>query len=149
MTCHLPARETKMTYRKTDLPTDRPRILLAEDEPAVRRSLQLLLQGRGYEVRSYASGRAAAADPKAFEADCFVSDYRISDMDGLAILRELRARDWNGPAILITAFHSSALEERAIRGGFDCVLSKPLSDHVLTDAIARLLTQAPARPGRA
>lgn len=117
----------------------RPKILLAEDDPGVRRSLQLLLQGRGYNVRSYTSGRALLADPTAVEAVCFVADFCMPDLDGLAILRDLRSRGWDRPAIMVTAFHSPDLAEQALAEGFSVVIEKPLLDHVLTDTLARLV----------
>ena len=125
-------------------PAQRPKILLAEDDPGVRRSLQLLLQGRGYDVRSYASGAALLADRTARNAACFVSDYAMPDIDGIALLRELRADGWGGPAVLITAYPSRRLEEQAAIEGFAVVMEKPLLDQVLTDTIARL-----AAPGHA
>ncbi|HQR88626.1 MAG TPA: response regulator, partial [Caulobacter sp.] len=64
----------------------RARLLLVEDDPGVRRSLQLLLHGRGFEVRAYASGLALLADPTALDAVCLVSDYRMPEIDGLLIL---------------------------------------------------------------
>ncbi|WP_404714333.1 response regulator [Sphingomonas sp. MMS24-J13] len=116
----------------------RPKILVVEDDPGVRRSLQLLLQGRGFDVRSYASGAALLADRTTRDAACFVADYAMPDIDGMALLRELRADGWNGPAVLITAYHSPTLEERATIEGFARVFQKPLMDHVLTDAVAKL-----------
>lgn len=122
-------------------PSKRPKILLAEDDPGVRRSLQLLLEGRGYHVRSYASGAALLADKSTRDAVCFVADYAIPDVDGVSLLRELRADGWDGPAVLITAYHSADLESRATGQGFARVIEKPLMDHVLTETIGRLIAR--------
>lgn len=119
------------------LQMERPKILLVEDEPGVRRSLQLLLHARGYDVRSYASSAALVADPLVDEAICLVADYRMPEMDGLAVLRSLRARGWQRPAILVTAYGSPDLVERAMRAGFSAVIEKPLREHALADAVAR------------
>ena len=120
------------------LPIERPKILLVEDEPGVRRSLQLLLHAQGYDIRSYASSAALIADPLVDEAICLVADYRMPEMDGLAVLRSLRARGWQRPAILVTAYNSPDLVERAMKEGFSVVIEKPLREHALADAIARL-----------
>ena len=117
----------------------RPVMLLVEDEPAVRRSLQLVLQGSGFTVRSYGSGATLLADPDAGGADGLVADYRLPDGDGLSVLRGLRAVGFRGQAILITAFGSSDLVVRAREAGFDRVLEKPLGDRVLRDAISGLV----------
>jgi len=117
----------------------RPKVLVVEDDPAVRRSLQLLLQGRGYDVRSYASGASLLADRATRDAACILADYAMPDIDGIALLRELRADGWAGPAILITAYHSRNLEERAAIEGFAEIFEKPLPDRLLTDTVERLI----------
>lgn len=115
----------------------RPTILLVEDESGVRRSLQLLLHAQGYNIRSYASSAALIADSLLDEAACLITDYRMPELDGLAVLRSLRARGWHKPAILITAYHSPKLVEQATAQGFCAVIEKPLREHVLTDAVTR------------
>ncbi len=128
------------------LPAERPKILLVEDEPSVRRSFQLLLHAQGYDIRSYASSAALVADPLVNEAVCLVTDYRMPEMDGFAVLRSLRARGWQRPAILVTAYGSPDLVERAIKEGFSVVLEKPLREHALAEAVARLTARLPPAP---
>lgn len=117
----------------------RPRLLLVEDDTAVRRALQLLLTGRGFEVRAYGSGLALLADPERLAADALVADYRMPDLDGLMILRRLRDEGWNGRALLITAFHSGPLIDEALKIGFSRVVEKPLVDIAFADAVERLV----------
>lgn len=126
------------------LPRERPTILLVEDEPSVRRSLQLLLHAQGYDIRSYASSAALIADPLVDEAICLVTDYRMPEMDGLEVLHSLRARGWQQPAILVTAYGSPDLVERAMKEGFALVIEKPLREHSLADAVARLTAPPPS-----
>ena len=117
----------------------RETILLVEDDDGVRRSLQLLLQGKGYAIRSHASPSALLADPAAREAACLITDYRMDEFDGLAVLRRLRADGWQGPAMLITAFPSAELKAEAREAGFCDIIEKPLLDHALVGAVARIL----------
>lgn len=119
----------------------RPRLLLVEDDAGVRRSLQLLLQAKGFDVRAYATGAALLADPSSDDARCIVADYSMDDIDGLEVLSRLRARGWKGPAVLITAYPSPALEERARAEGFNLVLEKPFRDHMLVETVTRLSEQ--------
>lgn len=119
----------------------RTKILLVEDDSGVRRSLQLLLQGRGYDVRAYAGGAQMLGDPHAREAACLITDYRMDTLDGLAILQALRALGWTRPAVLITAYGGRELAVAAHAAGFDTVLEKPLQDHLLIEAVDRM-TQA-------
>ncbi|MDX3910948.1 MAG: response regulator [Sphingobium sp.] len=117
------------------------RLLLVEDDPGVRRSLQLLLRARGFDVRAYAAGAALLADPLANQACCFVADYSMDELDGLEVLTRLKSRGWAGPAILITAFPTPALKNRAMAAGFSVVLEKPFREHVLADTVTRLTGQ--------
>lgn len=119
-------------------PPSRPRILLVEDDSAVRRSLQLLLQARGYEVRAHASGATMLEDPAWAQAACMVADYRLDGLDGLEVLSRLRAKGWDGPALLITAHPSAELADRAAESGFAQVIEKPFREGVVADAVARL-----------
>jgi FixJ family two-component response regulator len=129
----------KMDDTNGTLPTERPKILLVEDDPAVRRSLQFLLLARGFDVRAHASGATLLADPLIDKAVCFVADYRMDDLDGIEVLARLRARAWDRPAILITAYPSQDLIERATKAGFDAVIDKPFREHMLADTVVRLI----------
>lgn len=122
--------------------TERPRIVLVEDDAAVRRSLQLLLRAKGFDVRAYATGEALLADPLVASASCFITDFRMDGLDGLEILARLRSGEWHGPAILITAYASADLARRATAQGFDAVIEKPFREQALADAVIRLTTVA-------
>jgi FixJ family two-component response regulator len=120
----------------------RLQVLLVEDEHGVRRSLQLLLRGRGLDVRAYASGAALLADPLALSAACLVADYKMPELSGFDVLRGLRDLGWMGQALLITGFYSAELVARARQVGFSGVFEKPLVDSGLVEAVERL-TRAP------
>lgn len=124
-------------------PARQGRLLLVEDDPAVRRSLQLLLRGRGYDVRAYASSLDLLTDPAALTADALIADFRLPEADGLRVLEGLRARGWTGPALLITAFPAADLSARARAAGFDRVIGKPFVDAALLQAVSCLTGPAP------
>jgi FixJ family two-component response regulator len=111
------------------------RMIVIDDDDAVRRSLQLLLQWRGYEVRSYGAAAPALADPHVTETPYLVIDRRLPDGDGLAVLDALKRLGWKGRAILITGFPSSTLAAEARARGYDAVLEKPLRQHELLNAL--------------
>ena len=127
---------------------DRPRVLLVEDDAAVRRSLQLLLSGQGYEVRAYAGGSGLAQDPEALRADCLVADLLIPDGNAVTLLTQLRDAGWQGPAVLISGHLTNEWAERALAHGYAAAFAKPIGDSVLAKCLARLIprTDPDARP---
>lgn len=124
-----------------DVRGEQAKIILAEDDAGVRRSLQLLLVGQGLDVRSYASGKGMLADPSIQDAACLVADYRMPELDGIGLLLALRTLGWKGRSALITAYHSPAIEEQAKAAGFDVIMNKPLHCQAFIDAVARLVTE--------
>ena len=112
-------------------------ILLVDDDDAVRRSLQLLLHWRGFEVRSFAAAGTIIADTKIDDDDILIADYRLPDGDGFGVLRALRRNGWHGKAIMITAHISDACRDAAAAAGFDTILAKPLRQHELIAALGR------------
>ena len=122
-------------------PAKRPSVLLVEDDAAVRRSLQLLLRSRDIDVRAYASALPALADDHAGSA-CLVTDLVLPEVDGIALLREMRARGWAGPAILMSGHLTPESSARAQETGFDVILRKPLADSLLLDTVLSLIASA-------
>jgi CheY-like chemotaxis protein len=135
---HLPS----MTSPPPSCPYPRACVLVVEDDAAVRRSLQLLLRSHGLDVRAYASARRALADPRARAARCLIADLAMPDLDGIALLRALRADGWAGPAILISGELDEDIEQRGRDAGFELVLRKPMFDGQLTARIADLIAAA-------
>lgn len=113
----------------------RSRAVLIEDDEGVRRSLQLVLHARGYDVRSFASAMPFLENPREDEIDLLVTDYRLPDGDGLGVLRALLRNGWTGRSILVTGFPSPTLAASAKACGFDVVLEKPLRPNELAGAI--------------
>jgi FixJ family two-component response regulator len=120
-----------------------PRILLVDDDDAVRRSLQLLLRAHGFDVRAYASPIGLSRQQEALQSACLVADLVMPQQDALALLAELRMAGWTAPAILISGYLTDEWEGHARKAGFDRVLPKPIMDEDLTKAIVELLQPTP------
>lgn len=120
------------------------RIVIVEDDAGVRRSLQLLLAGRGYKVRAYPSACGLASDPQALRADCLVADLVMPDGCGLALLGQMQGAGWRGRAVLISGHLDPRWEARARGAGYDAVFAKPLAESTLLECLDRLM-----RPARA
>lgn len=117
------------------LPAARPTLLLVENDDGVRRGLQLLLQGQGFDVHAFASARAALANTGLHAARYLVADYALADSDGIELITALRARGWHGVGVLITAFASADLRVAALAAGFVAMLDKPFRDDDLLRAL--------------
>ena len=115
-------------------------ILLVEDDDAVRRSLQLLLRSRGYDVRAHASAVGLAQDLGARGCDCLVADLMMPQVDAIQLLAEFRAAGWKGKSVLISGHLDARWESKAREAGFDVALRKPLSESVLARTVDELLT---------
>lgn len=125
--------------------TPRPRILLVDDDPAVRSSIAFALEVEGFEVGSYASAEAALAWAPLDGEACLVLDHRLPGMDGLALLRDLRARGVATPAIVITTNPNARLRALVAQQGA-VLLEKPLLGNALASAIRALAAPAESSP---
>jgi DNA-binding response OmpR family regulator len=112
--------------------SDAKRILLVDDDPAIRSSLAFSLGLEGFEVEAFESGEAfVERQPRANDA-CVVLDYRLPGLDGLALLTLLRSRGMNLPAVIITSTPSRQVRAAATDAGA-ALVEKPL----LCDALSR------------
>lgn len=119
---------------KTEPPA-RQHLIVVDDDDAVRRSLQLMLHWRGYDVHSFAAAEPVLADPKAIDAALLVVDQGLPDGDGISLMATLRERGWRGRAVMITGSPSPGLLKAAGRYGCTTVLEKPLRNFELLLAL--------------
>src|SRR5262245_8149131 len=119
--------------------TARTTLLIVDDDPVALALLAEVLTGDGYAVRA-ASGGAACLDIAAREAiDLAIVDLRMPDMDGLEVVRRLRATRPGLPIIILTAFAGIDTAIEAIRGGATDYLSKPFRMEQMTIAVRRII----------
>jgi two-component system response regulator MprA len=111
------------------------RVLVVDDEPAVRQSLDRALRYEGYTTELVEDGSAALAAHAERPADAIVLDVAMPRMDGLEVCRRLRNASDATPVLLLTA--RSAVSERVagLDAGADDYLVKPFS---LEELLARL-----------
>ncbi len=101
------------------------RILLADDDPAIGRSLRRLLEQIGHSVEVRTDGQAALEAYKNGEFDFVLSDLAMPGMGGLDLLRELRAYDPEVRVLILTGQTASGQLQEAMRLGAADVLRKP------------------------
>lgn len=107
--------------------------------------MQLLLSGRGLDVRAYGSSRDLLVDPLSSDADVMVADFKAPGHDGLRLIRSLRERGWLGCSLLIADPLEAGLIPEAENAGYDRVLQKPLVDAALVRAVEVLLDRSASR----
>jgi two-component system response regulator PilR (NtrC family) len=107
-------------------------ILIAEDEELLRQSLAGLLEEEGYEVLQAADGKTAYEQVVERPVDLVLTDIRMPEMDGLALLERLRQTAPETPVILMTAYGTVESAVSALRaGGWDYLLKPVQFDDLL------------------
>ncbi len=101
------------------------RILIADDDDALRESLELVLSAEGYEVLAARDGAAALALVESQAVDVALCDVRMPGMDGLELLPLLVRRLPGVPVILMSAYGSADLALEAMRRGAYDYVAKP------------------------
>lgn len=115
------------------------RLLLVEDDPTIAEVVGGLLRARGHEVVHAPHGLAALTEVASDTFDAGFCDLDLPGLDGLALVRQLRAMRHGLPLVAITARSDSGAEPEALNAGFDGFLRKPLTGDMLEDALASVL----------
>ena len=111
------------------------RVLVVDDESTLTELLSMAPRYEGWDVRGAGDGHAAVEIARVFEPDVVVLDVMLPDMDGLAVLRQLRTYVPDVPVLFLTA--KDAVEDRiaGLTAGGDDYVTKPFS---LEELVARL-----------
>jgi signal transduction histidine kinase len=112
-----------------------PRLLLVDDESAVRLTLAAVLAREGYDVTAVATGQEALALIHDGAFDVIVTDLRLDDMDGMALLSEACERNPHAVTIVLTGYGSLESAVDAIRRGVFGYLLKPCKLDEMTSLI--------------
>jgi len=120
------------------------KVVLAEDDPAVRNAVQRVLELEGYSVVVTKDGVAALDAILSNTPDAVVMDVMMPFSDGLSVCRELRRRANRTPVLLLTARHEVGDRVAGLDAGADDYLVKPFSiDELLARVRALLRRNAP------
>ena len=111
------------------------RVLVVDDEPAVRESISRSLRFEGYEVELAADGESALKFQAARPADAVVLDVMMPVIDGLETCRRLRASGDRVPVLMLTARRAVGDRVTGLDAGADDYLVKPFA---LEELLARL-----------
>lgn len=115
------------------------RILAVDDEPNMRRLLEISLRQAGYQPLSAANGRDALDILKAEQVDLVVSDLHMPGMSGLELLKQIQADNEGIPFIMVTAQGEIKTAIEAMKLGAADYILRPFDLEVLEVAIAKAL----------
>jgi two-component system KDP operon response regulator KdpE len=102
----------------------RARVLIVEDDPAVRRVVARYLGSQGFRVEAVATGEEAFARESAFHPDLVLLDLNLPDMSGLEVISALRDRT-STPIVVLSVLGGEADKVRALDLGADDYVTKP------------------------
>jgi DNA-binding response OmpR family regulator len=119
--------------------TQRPRILLVDDDEAITGALAAFLGRSGFDVRVAEDGRAGLAEVEREVPDLVVCDVIMPHVDGREFVRRIRGRQLWLPIILLTQVGESWERSAALDEGADDYLNKPFDPHELISRIRAVL----------
>jgi FixJ family two-component response regulator len=112
-----------------------PTIIIVDDDPGIRESLESLLRSVGLQVKALGSVPEFLKEGRPEGPACLVLDVRLPGQSGLDFQRELSSANIRVPIIFITGYGDIPMSVQAMKGGAIEFLTKPFRDQDLLDAI--------------
>ena len=103
-------------------------ISIVDDDDSVREAIKGLIRSLGFAASAFPSAKDFLNSGAIGATACLIADITMPDMTGLELHAEIKAMGRNIPTILITAYPSDTVRERALRAGVLGYLTKPFSD---------------------
>ncbi|MFH1104696.1 MAG: response regulator transcription factor [Actinomycetota bacterium] len=125
------------------------RVLVAEDDEAVRRSVERALRFEEYEVFTAEDGAVALSAIAEHAPDAIVLDVMMPGHDGMEVCRRVRAAGDSTPILMLTARHELSDRVAGLDAGADDYLVKPFALEELLARVRALLRRSPAAPDAA
>jgi DNA-binding NtrC family response regulator len=120
------------------------KIWIVEDDRTIREAIEVILNKDGHITRAFRSAEEALDRPDT-DPDIVISDYKLPGIDGIELIKKLKARSSNLESIVITAFGSIDLAVDAIKQGVSDFLTKPFSPDELMLKVQQLSTLSRAK----
>src|SRR3954452_1509866 len=119
----------------------RGKVLVVDDEEAIREGLEMLLQSEGYSVELAQNGIEGIQKIESRAYDLVLLDLMMPDISGMDVLSEVRKRDRETPIFMITAYGSVEAAVHALKLGANDYFSKPWDNEKLIIEIDRMIAR--------
>ena len=122
-------------------PKIRKRILIVDDEPAVRRTIRAALESAGYDCAESGNGASALAWLEENHADVLIADYYMPILSGLKLLEGVR-KNMNGkstPVIMLSGFLKEKDKQKARELGAYAIVDKPCNFRELVTTVGEAI----------
>jgi FixJ family two-component response regulator len=115
-------------------------IAIVDDDESVRQALSALVRSLGYAALVFPGAEQLLASERRHEISCLISDVQMPGLNGVELYERLAGPVQKPvPTILITAYPTGALRQKADKAGVDCFLAKPFSEDELIACLHALL----------
>jgi DNA-binding response OmpR family regulator len=120
-----------------------PRVLVVDDDPQVLKLLRLNFEMEGYDVLSASNGAEALELVRADSPDAVVCDVMMPEIDGLEVVRRLRAHPDTAalPLVVVSAKAQRDDVKEGLRLGADAYVTKPFDPSELIEVVGDLLSK--------
>src|SRR5262245_6251282 len=136
---------SRSTDPSDSVPSMKPKVLVIDDEAAIRDSLKMILEYEDYHFVGAASGQEGLATVQRERPDVVLLDIKMPGMDGMEVLRQLRAHDDTLPVVMISGHGTTSTAVEAVRTGAVDFLDKPLSSERVIVTLQNVLKQSELR----
>jgi len=117
-------------------------VFVVDNDPAVRDSLALLLEGEDFAVHTFDSAESFLAGWRPLPRSCAIVDIRMPGMDGLQLQEELARRGVPLPVIFLSGHGDIPMSVRAIKAGAVDFLTKPVTGSGLLESVQAALAES-------
>jgi FixJ family two-component response regulator len=122
--------------------TEAPTVFVVDDDEAVLRSVERLLQAAGYRAETFSTAENFLAAKVSLSRACLILDVELPGLNGLELQRKLAERHSYLPVIFIAGHGSIPMSVRAMKAGAVTFLAKPFEEHELISHVERALAES-------
>ena len=124
------------------MPNSGPIVAIVDDDEAVANAIEVLMRSIGLVAQAFSSGEEFLRSPELSRTGCLVVDFDMPKMNGLDLHNNLTRLGKEIPTVLITAYPSDDIRDRALQVGIIWYLPKPFDESELLSCIQTALDRA-------